>query len=388
VNKHRIVSFPSPPQPWVNPGGGPLEFKQWVPSTDGQGNRYIIQGFEIYAQVVATTAGATSLAADLYRFFKAISLQEVDGTMRYNEVSGDALRMLCYQLLGAKRTREQFNVAVGAGQSFTVKAYVPLERPQTEDPYEFCLPVEAFQLLRIRQPVNSDFNLGAATVAITSINFQVTARCFVEPKDDLTAYARDIVQVNDFANAATTNQQINVGPNAKVHDCIMYLPGPGGGSAINTAQITQANIVGIYSQSQNLFPDLVDRYALDHDEEPGLFATTNQSPIHTNPFVPDPADGAGVNAATNPRAVALLSSTGNRPDEGPTVNQLTFQLTETAAPGVSPRIITRSVVPQSQGMVRAQQYANGRGKKQALVKRRDGRSVSPSHQQYYAKALR
>lgn len=385
MRKFRTVTFPSQQQAWVSPGSTKLEFKGWIPNADGNGNRYIIDGFEIHAQMnVTTTVGATD-ARDLWRLIGSLTIQQVDGTNRFNEIPGDALRVLSYQLLGSKDTREQFNVAVGASQAITCSFYVPLTRPLTEDEYEFCIPVETFQLIRVGMA--QTFTLATNVCTINSGNYWVAARCHVEPKDKLKSYAQDLVTTNDFPQAGSTQVQINVGP-GKVHDVVMYVPGAGGGLALTTGQITNVNIVELYPQSQNVFPDLANRYALDHDEEPGLFGTTNQSPTHTNPFIADPADGSGANAATAPRALALVSATGNRPDEGPTVPQLTVNLIESAAPGGVPRLITRTVVPRSSKLDRAQGTAAGRGKKSAHVDRSDGRSVAPSAQQYYSAQLR
>ncbi len=81
---------------------------------------------------------------------------------------------------------------------------------------------------------------------------------------------------------------------------------------------------------------------------------SDQSPVKTDPFVPDPADNAGSVVASNPRAVALLLSTGNHPDEGPVRENLTIKTTQSSDIGVPFRLIMREVVPRTAKITAAQ----------------------------------
>lgn len=365
----RSVSYPSQQQSWVSPGTTKLVFKGWIPEMDPTtGTRTIIDGFEIHCQLVVTVTTAALLAADAWRAISTLTIRQLDGTNRYNEVPGDALRLCNYAFNGAKRTPEQYNVATGATQTVTFSFFAPLSKACMADEYSTALPVEEFQELDLGMAQNSLWNLGTSVVSIASGTYWVVAKCHAEPKrrdNGLTSYAVDVVTVNDFASASQTQIQLSV--SGKPQDMILYIPGGGGGSALTTADITQANIIEVYPQSQFIYPDLVKRYAHDRELAGSSFGTTNQSPIQIDPFLPDPADGSGANAATNPRAVALLLATGNRPWDGPTVNNLTINFIELAAPPSNPRLITRCMVPRNAGTDARQGKKNNRGKTRKMA---------------------
>jgi len=347
LKKYRTYPFTSQQQAWVAPGNTKLEFKDWVPKMiPGTNQRAIIAGFEVHVQLNVTVATAAVDPRDVWRAIATLTVQQTDGVNRFNEIPGDALRVFSYLCYGADRTREQQQIPIGAGQNVTFSFYVPLLRPYMQQPYATAMPVDMFQLIRIGMTNNAYMSLGTSAVTINSGSYYVVADCFAEPKAaGVHSYAVDVVTVNDFPNAATTQMQINV--QGRPVDQALYVPAAGGGSPITTAQITQANILDLYQQSQFLWPDLITRYARDREWAPGLQGTTNQSPLHIDPFVPDPADGTAPNAGSNPRAVALIMATGNRADEGPIVNNLTENFTELAAPATQPRLITRCLIPRS-----------------------------------------
>lgn len=352
LKRFRSIYFTSPNQPWTLGGKTKLDFTGWIEVAQ-DGKRVIIDGFEIHCMFNISNedaGGAPLLAADTWRFVRNVTVEQKDGVKRYDEIDGASLRVHNYAVLGAPRVRESYDVPVtNGGEEGNIPVdvafsfYVPLMKPYADEPYDYCMPADVFRQLRVAMAQDDDLSVGdegSDSITINSGVYWVVAVCHLEAEAKL--YATDEVTVMDFK----TQKQTDINVTGRPHDLLMYLPGSGGGAPISN--VTDAQVLEIYDQSRLVYPDLVVDYARERDLTPGLFGTTDQSPVHIDPFVPDPADGSGTNAATNPRALALLLTTGNHPDEGPVRENLTVKTNQTSDAGTPYRLVMRAVTPRSQ----------------------------------------
>jgi hypothetical protein len=334
--------YESQSQPWV-PGTGPLlTFNNFIPilGSDGR-SRNIIDILRIHAVLNVTVATAASLGPDNYRLVQSVTVEQLNGIKRWNNVSGDALRITNYMLLGEERTREAQQIPVGAAQTVTLTFDVPLIRPYARNPYAYSMAAQAFKQMQIAPALASQLNLGTCAFTINSGNYYVEAICHDEPTP--MAYAVDTLQVNDFASVSQS--QINLSLTGRPQDICMYMPGAGGGgvwvSSVNTVQI-----VGVYPQALAAYPDLALRYPHERGIEPGAYGTTNQQHYRIDPFMGDPADGSVPNAVANPRALMLLALNGGGPNEGPVVQNLLLNLQLASNPASNLRVISRMAIPR------------------------------------------
>ena len=335
--------YASQAQPWV-PGTGPLlTFNNFVPilGSDGR-SRNIIDMFRITAVLNVTVATAVSLAPDQYRLVQSVTVEQLNGVKRWNNVSGDAVRIFNYLLLGEERVRETQQIPIGTN-TVTVNIDVPLIRPYTRNPYAYSMAAQAFKQLQIAPALASQLSLGTCVFTINSGQYYVTAFCHDEPQSQMMAYAVDTLQVNDFASTSQT--QINLSLTGRPQDMAMYMPGAGGGGTW-VSNVTTAQLVGVYPQALPLYPDLALRYPHERGIEPGAYGTTNQQHYRIDPFMGDPADGTVPNAVANPRALPLLMLNGGGPNEGPVVQNMLLNLTETSAPASNLRVLSRMAIPR------------------------------------------
>lgn len=346
--KFRSVYYTSPNQAWTTGGKTKLDFTGFVEVASG-GLRVIIDGFELHFQgslTVADGGGNPLLGPDAWRLFRNITVEQKDGVKRYDEIDGGSMRILNYAVLGPENVRELPNLAVSTA-TYTASIFVPLMKPKTSHPYDFSMPADVMRQVRIAMAQNADLSLGtpgASTVTINNGVYWVVAVCHLEPRPKL--YAVDQVTVMDFQ----TQLQTTINASGRPHDLLMYVPGPQGG--VQLGDVSTALVVDIYDQSRLVYPDLMADYSREQGNEPGLFATTNGSPVKTDPFIALATDTVTF-PGDSPRAIALLLSTGNHPDEGPVRENVTVKTTQTANPGVL-RLIMREVVPRTQKLDAAQ----------------------------------
>lgn len=357
MKKYRSFPFTAPEQAWVLGGKTKLTFTGFVETSAENEKRTIIDGFEIFCRVNVTVVGSfgegdpTVIAgADLYKMFGSITVEQKDGVKRYDEITGDALRVSNYAVLGWERTREHPDVPITTSEegdtpiTLLISAYVPLRKEFADEPNDFAMPADVFNFIRIKMAEDSDFVIagGGPTLTINNAQYWVSADCHAE--STAKTYAVDTITMADFettnAVAATTKMNMTGRP----HDLLMYVPGSNGGELLSG--LTEALVVDIYQQSQLIAPDLVTRYARERDVVQGL-AGSQGAPWRSDPFVPE----AG--SPDVPRAVALLLATGNHPDEGPVRENLTVKIRSTSSPGTL-RLIARVLQERSDKLDAAQ----------------------------------
>lgn len=345
--KFRTITYTSPNQAWTVGGLTKLDFTNFV-EVAKDGKRVIIDEFELHFQgsITYAAAGGTPMRAeDWYRIFRSVTVEQKNGVKRYDEIDGASLRIHNYLVMDPKNVREQYDFAVGGPTTLTFSVRVPMRKDWVDEPYDFSMPADVLRQVRIAMAQNADFtglNTGGdGAVTINSGVYWVTAVCHLEsvPK----TYAVDQVTVMDWK----TQTQTDINCTGRPHDLAVYIPGGGGGVLLTN--MTDMFVIDLYEQSQLVYPDLVARYAAEREASPGLVGTVNQSGIHVNPFVPVGSATGG----SQPRAIALLLSTGNHPDEGPVRENLTIKSTQTANLGTL-RSILRTIVPRDPNLDAAQ----------------------------------
>ena len=353
MKKFRAFPFTAPEQAWVAPGATKLNFTGFVEVSAENEKRTIVDGFEIFCRLnlsVLTNgeAGLPLAGEDLYRAFGSITVEQKDGVKRYDEVTGDALRVANYEMIGWEKTKEHEDVAITDGGladvpvTVLVSAYVPMRKEFIDSPYDTSMPADVFNFLKIKMCQSSDFPGG--NVVVHSAQYWVSADCHAEPT--AKTYSVDTVTIADFETTSAIASQTKINITGRPHDLIMYVPGNSGGHGGEyLTGLTEVLVVDVYQQSQLITPDLATRYARERDVVQGL-AGSQGLPWRSDPFVPELVSLA-------PRAVALLMSTGNHPDEGPIRDNLTIKVRSTSSPGTL-RLIARVLQERSDKLDAAQ----------------------------------
>lgn len=355
--KYRSFPFTAPEQAWVTGGKTKLTFTGFVETSAEKGKRTIIDGFEIFVRANVSVPqvaedGGNIFGQDLYRLIGSVTVEQKDGVKRYDEITGDALRISNYALLGWERTREHPNIPFTDGGLADVpvtvlfSCYVPLRKEFSSAPGDYSMPADVFNFVRIKMVENSDLVFSdysnAPGFVVNNAQYWVSADCHAE--SEAKTYAIDTITMADFETTSAVAAQTKMNMSGRPHDLLAYVPGSHGGLPLTG--LTEALVVDVYQQSQLVAPDLVTRYARERDVVQGL-AGTQGAPWRTDPFVPE------VSTPDVPRALALLLSTGNHPDEGPIRDNLTIKIRSSSSPGTL-RLIARVLQPRSQKLDAAQ----------------------------------
>src|SRR5215813_12578951 len=148
---YRSFPFIAPEQAWVAPGKTKLTFTGFVEVSAENEKRTIIDGFEIFCRANISVldngeAGVPLRGADLYKLFGSVTVADKDGNKRYDEITGDALRVSNYAFIGWEKTREFRDVAITNGGladvpvTVLVSAYIPMRKEFIDEPYDTSMP--------------------------------------------------------------------------------------------------------------------------------------------------------------------------------------------------------------------------------------------------------
>lgn len=331
--RYRQFTFTSPPQAWVSPGSGNMEFSGFVETQADGGKDVLIDGVEVHASLNLTVAGATTFGEDLARFVDSLTIEQVDGVKRCDNIGGAEVRLMRYLLQEPDCVEEMPDFAVGGPTTVQLTLYFPLRKDFADNPEAFSMPADLLKLIRVTMGKTANMSIGASTCTINSGSYYVVAVCHAEaePLD----HCFDTITMEDFQSQLETVVTIGGRP----HDVALYCPGAHGGQVLTG--LNEVNVLNEYQQSQLVFPDLVRRYARERGEATNLSSTTGQR-SRTNPFTPLIADSGA------PRAVAAVFSTGNHPNEGQVRDKLRIKTVQSGfAPTGSIRGIYRTLVPRT-----------------------------------------
>ncbi len=344
----QLFEFKSEEKQWVPGGKGQLDFEGFVETKHGEFNhRTIIKGFQISASFNLTVIGAgkTLLGEDLARLFRAVSIEQKDGVKRYDDVPGDALRVLNYAMLDPYTIREPADCAgaasPGTDYDVVVTLYVPLAKPYAYDGLDFSMAADVFKLLRIKMAQEADLEVSAGTtVTLNSGTYWAVAECYEEA--EVVQHGVDEVYVRDFD--ADDETKVNV--TGRLHDLVLYSPGEEGGE--NLGDILDVRVKELQQEALLVDPDLTHRY-----ERWRRSAADQGTSTRTNPFA-NTHGTAGV-----PKAVAILMTNGNKIADGPELDNIHVKTTP-QTPGTGSdghtgtlRLIARQIVPPSDKLTRA-----------------------------------
>lgn len=329
---YKSFQFTSEQKSWTTGGQSALDFEGFVELHHDGGKRVVIDGFELHAQASLTVATATTFGEDLYKIFRALTVEQKDKVKRADNLSGQGLRIYDYGVMDPAHVNEAQDFAVGGPTTVYVSAYFPLRKEWTENPEAFSMPADLFKLVRIYMAQNGDMSIGTSAVTINSITYWVVADCHAE--DTVIGHSVDTVYERDFDSQLET--QLVVG--GRTHDLYLFAPGAHGGQLLTG--LNEVNVLEEFQQSQLVWPDLTRRYARERDEATNLGSTTGQR-ARTNPFVPAIADN---NA---PRAVAAILSTGNRPNEGQVRDHLRCKTVQSGFTAGTIRCVVRDVIERT-----------------------------------------
>ena len=320
-------SFKSPAQAWVN--DATLDFKKFVETRGPRGGRMVIDTLVLHAEFSLTIATATAQGEDFYRMFRKVTVEEINGVRRLNEVTGDALRLISYAHMGPGETHEHADFAAGGPTTVNFTCAIPLTKYWCHEPSDYGMAAEMLERVSITCAAETDIELGSVAATIHSGTYWVIAECHEE--FDLVQHLQDEWVVRPFAAASTTEQELNFSK-GRIQDLYLYVRGADGGQTL--ANLTDVYIEHLMPRALRKDPDLKQSYARRRAAaQNGLSATG--AARSTDPFV-----------GSTLRACAVLLSTGTKSFEGPERTQVQIKLTNSADLPAAASIVARVVYPR------------------------------------------
>lgn len=322
--KQQVLKFKSETKPWSSAAGSFAEFTNgWIPKTGPKGGRLVIDRAIAHAIFqVDVTVGALP-GEDVYRFFGPMTAKMKDGTIRYNEVPGDSMRVFLYECLGADQTKEHADLAIANNQTVRATMVIPFAKPNMHEPGDYSLASDELEHIRIRCCTAAELSVGGATVAIDDGAYYIIFECHEEL--DVVYHAVDEVKVQDFSSTTSQEERLNV--NGRLQELLLYVRGGDGGASL--ANLTSAWIHQPVSLAPELAvnPDLKEFYARERSEVTGAAGTTGD-PVRSSPYT----------TATT-RAVGVLIATGTKCFESPEIEAAVIKTEHTL--GATLRMVAR-----------------------------------------------
>lgn len=321
--------FKSPAQAWVS--DATLDFKKFIETRGPRGGRMVIDTLILHAEFSLTIAAATAQGEDFYRMFRKVTVEEINGVRRLNEVTGDALRLISYAHMGSDETVEHADFAAGGPTTVNFTCAIPISKRYAHEPGDYAMAAEMLERVSITCAAETDIELGAVAATIHSGTYWVIAECHEEW--DLVQHLQDEWVVRPFAAASTAEQELNFSK-GRIQDLYLYVRGADGGQTL--ANLTDVYIEHLMPRALRKDPDLKQHYARARGEAQNFLTTTGGAKT-TCPFV-----------GSTLRAVAVLLSTGTKSFEGPERTQVQVKLTNSADLPAAASIVARIVYPRDQ----------------------------------------
>lgn len=348
--------FKSPAQAWVD--DSTLDFKKFVETRGPRGGRMVIDTISLHAELSLTVATATTQGEDLYRVFRKVTVEEVNGCRRLNEVTGDALRVISFAHMGADETHEHPDFAAGGPTTVNFTCAIPLTKKYAHEPGDYSMAAEMLERISVTCAKGSNLSLGASVVTVNSGTYWVICECHEE--FDLVQHLQDEWIVRPFAAASTTEQELNFSK-GRIQDLYLHIPGSDGGQTL--ANLTDVYLEHLMPRALRKDPDLKQHYARSRGQcQSGLSA--QGAARTTDPFI-----GATL------RACAVVLTTGTKAFEGPERTQVQIKLTNSADLPAAANIISRIVYPRDAKVTEG--LGRRYGKKPAYLKTASKSSQNP-----------
>jgi hypothetical protein len=318
---------------WTNANDVAVFKPGFIPLRGPNGGIMMIRDLTVHAVLNMTIATAVGLGQDSYRFCRTVDLKTTGGVKRFDNITGDSLRKICYTMLGAERTYEHADLAVAATTDRKFTATLPLSKPWAYDADDTALPADFFEELRIGMASAAEFSLGACVATIHSGYYYVVAECFEQMAIVLPSL--DVWRQIDAATTASTDIEIDTG--GRLQDAFLFCPGANGG--LTLANLTSLAIVGSMPEQMLKDPDLKHAYARARHQATNLFSTVG-NPLRSDPFT---AADAGTL-----RALAAKLTTGSKVTDGPYRSKETIKLVLAGALPAAARLVVRYTTPKSE----------------------------------------
>lgn len=258
------LSFPS------TAGGGRVVIDNWLPPTGPDGFPYYIRAFNVHAEVQVDTDGSASVdAPDWWRFIDTVSIVQMDGVHRVNQLRGDQLRVALEEKCGVLGLKEHPDIAVSqtnAVRRLTFRVEFGSDLLYDGDDYE--LPVDLFARIELTSALGTADGLAVAGGVITfdSIVWRVEAE--VVQHDYLLWPSVDELVAVPFAG---TSPELAVDINARPMGLSLHSRGAGGGASL--ANLTTVHIPGIFTEPLKRDPDLLEHFVASRRIATGVAAT-------------------------------------------------------------------------------------------------------------------
>jgi len=298
---------------WSDGGRGEAVFdSSFIPNVGPTGGIVVIDRIALHARLTVTVADAALAGEDVYRAIRNVTLLQVDGEKRFDQISGDSLRDISYAQLGASATHEHQDVAIGAGTTIEVTACLPLAKPFAFADDDTSLPAYLMRELKLGMAQNTDMSVGGATVTVTAGSYWVIAECREE--HGVVHHSLDCWTERAF----DTSDSGTIAVNGRPQDLYLTVRGANGGASLADLREVFIPTVNIYASPLLKSPDLQQYYARARHVATNAFATKG-NPLTTDPFV---AARTGTL-----RAVAALLVNGHKVWEAPEVKNLLVKTT-------------------------------------------------------------
>lgn len=377
-SKQRLVEFRSEDKAWVTGGKGTIPFEGFVETKIGElGHRAIIKGFQLVCIANVTVTTAALKGEDLYRFFRAVTVEQKDNVRRYDDVPGDALRILSYEFMGPQRTKEHPDVAIGPNQDIVVSAYLPMSKAHLFEPDDTAMAADVFKQLTIKMAQPGDLSLGTSVVVINSATYYVIAECYEE--EDVVQHAVDVISIEDMESR--TESKIVVG--GKLTDLLAMAPGAGGGQTMGG--IATVRVLELQRDELAVNPDVCDAYARRRGITQSSRATKGTS-LYEDPFT---CNAGGTDSVV--QAIPILASHGNKIAEDPVLGiaHVKFRYNDGTlfAFTGNPRLIKRVLMPTNPKLTASIGKKFGAKGTRPKAKRASSKGVRPDAAAYFPKQL-
>jgi hypothetical protein len=286
-NKLPAIAFPS------TAGGGALKQDNWLPPTGPNGYPLYIRELVAHAAFQLDTAAATVVEGpDWWRAMDRISIVQLDGVKRVNELRGDQLRVALEIKCGVECLKEHADLAASqtdATRKLTFNVSMVSALVFDGDDYE--LAADNFARIEWTSAVLTadGFSVSGGTITLDDATWHWNAHCI--ERDRLLWNAVDELIALPFpASGAELETQLN----GRLLDLTLHQRAADGGGSM--ANMTSVHLPGIFNEALTYDPDLREAYAKDRRISAGVDAT-------------DPGVHRVNSMVTEGRAVPVLWST-------------------------------------------------------------------------------
>lgn len=306
--------------------------EEFLPKLGPNGGVILGDVINVHVEMVATVTVATIEGEDAYKVLPQVTIEQHDDEKRVAAVGGDSLRFNAFLEMGAQRTHEHADIAVGAAQTLRFTVPIPMAKFYMHEPDDCSIPAYALRAIRVKMPAAANLSVGG-TIAITSGKVWLSIDCHEEMS--VVQHAVDCLYEKDIETTDAGTLQVG----GRLQSLTLFCPGAVGG--LTLANLTALMLEGVHRKSLYAHVDLKHMYMRARDAATNSFATTG-APRTTDPYA--------VADAGTLRAVAAVMTRGDRAFDGPELTKATLRLTRGGAMPSTPRLVFRVMKRKTERM--------------------------------------